>query len=300
MRDAPASIETMLGTTQLTLARCIKFVLRDGFEIGFTDHDEDLIVPLSTDISGATTYRAGVSMMVGDMNIAIGLQADNTEVRFPWGELISRANTLSRRFHMAKAYAFDVDWTQTGASLLPLELMAGYVADASPQNNMGVFEIRSNADRWNATVGRIAAPRCTADFGDAQCGAAVTSYPSVVVESISNMRFRIDLPQNLADDFFRFGTVEFVTGALAGTWPYEIVAFDGYSQEIEVLSPMPGFCAVADQVIVKDGCSRVKKADDPTVPTCLTHNNVLRFRGLDQLPGTDRYVRFPIPGLPGE
>lgn len=297
MRSAPASIQTMLGTTQLTLARCVKFVLRDGTEIGFTDFNEDLVVPLDNDLYEPVTYHAGVGMVVGDVSLSVGLSADNTEMSFPMGELITRANVLSRRFGMADCYVFDVDWTQDSPE--PMELMGGYIAEARPEKNMAVFEVRSNADRWNTVIGRIAAPRCTADFGDALCGATPTVYASAVSEVFSNMRFRVDLAENLADDFFRFGTAEFTSGELAGTWPYEIVASDGYLQEIEVLSPMPGFPEVGDSVLLRNGCSRVKKADDPTVPTCLTHNNVNRFRGLDQLPGTDRYIRFPIPNSPG-
>jgi uncharacterized phage protein (TIGR02218 family) len=297
VRSAPLSIFAQLGTTQLTLSRCVKFVLRDGTELGFTDHDRDLVVPLDVDLYDPVTYRAGFGMIVGDMSFAVGLEADNTEMSFPIAELITRQNVLSRRFGMADCYVFEVDWTQP--TPLPMELMAGYIGEARPEKNMAVFEVRSNADRWNTVIGRLAAPRCTADFGDAACGATPTVYATTVAESLSNMRFRVDLAENLADDFFRFGTAEFTSGDLGGTWPFEVVAFDGYTQEVEVLSPMPGFAGVGDAVLLRDGCSRVKKADDPTVPTCLTHNNVLRFRGLDQMPGTDRYVRFPVPGTGG-
>jgi uncharacterized phage protein (TIGR02218 family) len=298
VRDAPASIAAMLGTTQLTLARCAKLVLRDGTELGFTDHDRDLVVPLDNDLYEPITYRAGFGMISGEIDLALGLEADNTEVTFPINEMISRAAVLARRFHMADAYLFDVDWTQDAPEAM--EIMAGYVGDARPERNMAIFEIRSQADRWNTTIGRLLNPRCKADFGDVLCGKTPTVYETTVVEAISNMRFRVGLPDNFADDFFRYGTAEFTSGALGSTWPFEIIAFDGYLQEVEVLSPMPGFPANGDTVLLRNGCSRVKKADDPTVPTCLTHDNVLRFRGFDQVPGTDRFVRFPIPGAAGE
>lgn len=282
----------MLGTTQLSLARCVKIVLRDGTELGFTDHDENLIVALESDFYDPVTYRAGHGLIVGDISLAVGLEADNTEASFPINELISRASVLSRRFGMADVYLFDVDWTQQVPE--SMDLMVGYIGEARAEKNMAVFEIRSDADRWNTVIGRIAAPRCTADFGDVLCGATPTAYPSVVTAALSNMRFCVDLT-GYADDFFRFGTVEFTSGDLAGTWPYEVVAYDGTAKEVEVLSPMPGFPEVGDAVILHNGCSRVKKATDPLIPTCLTHNNVLRFRGLDQLPGTDRFIRMPIP-----
>jgi uncharacterized phage protein (TIGR02218 family) len=298
MRDAPASIATMLGTTELTLARCFKIVLRDGTELGLTDHDESLVVPLDNDFYGPITYSAGHGVIVGDIEITVGLESDNTETSIPFGEMVRREAVLARRFHMADVYIFDVDWTQDSPE--PLEIIAGYIAEARTERNMAVFEIRSQADRWNTVIGSLAAPRCKATFGDRLCGATPTNYATSVIDALSNMRFLVDVASmNLIDDFFRFGEVEFLTGDLAGTWPFEVIAYDGYTGEVEVLSPMPGLPAFGDQLLLKTGCSRIKESDDPTVPTCFTNNNVTRFRGLDQLPGTDRYLRWPIPGEGG-
>lgn len=297
MRTAPASINAMLSSGQGTLARCLKMVLRDGTEVGFTDHDRDLEVAVSNDFYGPLTYQSGYGVIVGDMDLQIGLEADNTEATFPISDLITRAAVLARRWHMADCYIFDVDWTQDAPE--PFEMMAGYVSDARPEGNTAVFEIRSQADRWNTTIGHILSPRCNADFGDARCGATPTDYPTQVASVLSNMRFTVDLAGNYADDFFRYGEAEFISGELAATWPFEIIASDGYTQEIEVLAPMPGFPAVGDGVILRDGCSKIKKSDDPTLPTCFTHNNVNRFRGWDQVPGSDHFLRFPVPGNPG-
>lgn len=299
MRVAPSTIATMLGTTQLSLARCAKFVLRDGTELGFTDHDRDLVVPLFNDFYDPITYLAGHGMIVGDIDLAIGLDADNTEASFPINELISRSGVLSRRFHNADCFLFDVDWATDDPE--SFDMMAGYVAEARPERNMAVFEIRSQADRWNTVIGSVMSPRCRADFADHWCGATATNYPAEVFEVASNMRFKAVLAGGVVkgEDFFRFGEAEFLTGPLAGTWPYEIVAYDAYEGEVEVLSPMPGFPEPGDQLLLRDGCSRLKESDDPTIPTCVTHDNVLRFRGQDQVPGTDHYLRFPIPGQGG-
>lgn len=299
MRTAPPSIATMLGTTQLTLTRCAKIVLRDGTEMGFCDHDKDLVIPVENDQYGPLTYEAGHGIIVGDTDLQIGLEADNTEASFPIADVITRPNILSRRFHMAKVYTFDADWTQ--AVPLPLKIMAGHVAMARPERNVAVFEIRSQADFWNTVIGRLASPRCSADFGDEQCGATPINYACTVTDAISNMRFKVDLADVLPEDYFRFGEVEFLDGELGGTWPYEIVAYNASTKEVEVLSPMPGFPAVGDQLFLRNGCSKLKFfEDDLTIPTCATHQNQRRFRGLDQLPGSDRFLRFPIPGSPGE
>lgn len=297
MRTAPANIDAMLGTTVLTLSRCVKIVLRDGTELGFTDHDENLTVPLANDFYDPLNYRAGHGLIVGDTDLRIGLDADNTEISLPINELVSRSKVLSRRFHMADVYTFETDWTDPAAGAV--EMMAGYIAEARPENNMAVFEVRSQADRWNTVIGSLLTPRCRADFGDVKCGVTPVNTPASVAQVISNMRFIVDLDQDYPDDHWRFGSVEFLTGELAGTWPYEIVAFDGYEGEVEVLAPMPGFPEVGDQLFLRNGCSNVKFTDDPLIPTCATYNNQRRFRGFDQVPGTDRFVRFPIPGSPG-
>ena len=304
MRDSPASIGTMLSvrtSTTLTLARCVKLVLRDGYEVGFTDHDQPLTVPLSNDSYQPLEYQAADSIEVGDLDLAIGLSADNTEITAPLSALITQTRLLARRFHMADVYIFDVDWTQETPQ--PLELMAGYITDATPAQGRVRFQVRSQADRWNTVIGRLASPRCSADFGDIKCGVTPTEYPCEIFESTSNMRFTVGGMAGgpYSDDFFRFGTVEFLTGPLADTWPFEIVSYDGYEGEIELLSPMPGFAQVGDQLVVRNGCSKLKRfPDDPTVPTCATYSNQRRFRGFDQMPGSDRFLRFPIPGQSDE
>jgi hypothetical protein len=284
----------MLGTTQLTLARCVKFVLRDGTELGFTDHDRDLVVPLDVDLYDPVTYRAGFGMIVGDMSFAVGLEADNTEMSFPIAELITR-RTCSRA---GSAWPTAMFSTSTGPSPPAADGVDGRVHRRSAAGkNMAVFEVRSNADRWNTVIGRLAAPRCSADFGDAASAARrprSTPRPCrIALQHAVPGRSRGEPRRRLLP--VRHGRVHLgrrlAARGRSRSWPSTAIL-----QEVEVLSPMPGFAEVGDAVLLRDGCSRVKKADDPTVPTCLTHNNVLRFRGLDQMPGTDRYVRFPIPG----
>jgi hypothetical protein len=97
----------MLGTTQLTLARCVKIVLRDGTELGFTDHDRDLVVPLDgSDLYDPVTYRAGFGMIVGDMTLAVGPRGRQHRGQLPDSRADHPANVLSRRFGMADCYLF--------------------------------------------------------------------------------------------------------------------------------------------------------------------------------------------------
>jgi hypothetical protein len=105
------------------------------------------------------------------------------------------------------------------------------------------------------------------------------------------------MPENLADDFFRFGTVEFTTGDAGGTWPFEVVAFDGYTAGGRGPQPHAGIRPVGDAVLLRDGCSRVKKADDPTgpdVPDAQQRPALPRPR--PDARALTAFIRFPIPG----
>jgi hypothetical protein len=175
--------------------------------------------------------------------------------------------------------------------------MAGYVGDARPERNVAVFEIRSQADRWNTTIGRLLNPALQRRLRRRpSAGKTPTVYATTVVEAIS---------ATCGSGSACRTTSPTTSSATARPSSPRALGFDVAVRDRRLrrlpaggrgLSPMPGFPEVGDTVLLRNGCSRVKKADDPTVPTCLTHDNVLRFRGFDQVPGTDRFVRFPIPG----
>lgn len=292
-RVLPDSVQDMADVRTFTLARGLKVVLRDGAELGWTDHDKPLTVALANDAYEPVEYQPG-GIIMGDLDLSCSLEADNIEIRLPIDDTVTRAATLARRFSHADAYLFDCDWTQDVPEATPL--LKGQIAEARVERSMAVFQIRGLSDYWNVVVGRLLSPRCSADFGDAQCGATPENRAVSVLQAISNMRFLIDIAENLADDFFRFGEVEFLTGDLGSTWPYEVVAFDGYTGEVEVLSPMPGMPEAGDQLLIRNGCSRLKRSDDASIPTCATYNNVRRFRGFDRVPGSDRFLQVPTPG----
>ena len=65
MRTIPASIASQLAEGKTRLSRCVKIVLRDGTELHFSDHDEDLEIDLG-DGSYAATYTGDSGITSGD------------------------------------------------------------------------------------------------------------------------------------------------------------------------------------------------------------------------------------------
>lgn len=297
MRDAPASVETMLAGNALTLARCVKLRLRDGTELGFTDLDENVTVSLDDDTGYPVEYEAGRGVIGGDIQLNTRMESDNSDLKIPIGPLVTRAAVLGRRFNQATVWIFDIDHTQDEPE--PTPLLKGTITDGRVEEGMAVFEVRSQADFWNLTIGSVLSPRCRADFGDTQCGVALVWITTTVTAVATSMDLTLDIATDYADDYFRYGAIEFLTGELAGLPEMEIVSSNGTTGAVEAFTPLATIPEVGDSVRIRRGCSRVKSSTDPSIPTCLSYDNVLRFRGFDRVPGSDVYLKIPVPGSEG-
>lgn len=266
--------------------------LDDGTSIGITDHDK----PIDYDIGdGSVTYDAGTGILTSNVSMACGLDADNYEVTGPIGETVTRDGILGGRYNRARARLFEVNWKDP--SIGAIKILAGYVSEARVEGGKFVLEIRSDMDFFNQTVGRVIQNQCDADFGDARCGATPTTTIATFVSGDA-MTLTVSYPDSYADDFFNMGTVIGLTGLNAGT-TMEILDWNDNGDGTAVIllfAPLADIPDVGDTFTVKNGCSKMRMSSDATVPTCLTHNNVVNFRGYPELPGSDQVLRMPIPG----
>jgi uncharacterized phage protein (TIGR02218 family) len=263
--------------------------LIDGTTIGITDHDK----PIDYDIGdGTVTYDAGTGILTSNVSLACGLDADNYEVTGPVGDTITPDGVLGGRFNRARARLFEVNWKNLTAGAI--KILSGSVSEARIEGGKFVFEIRSDMDLFNQTVGRVITNQCDADFGDTRCGATPTTFAETVTAVTDAMRFTVTNLGAQADDFYNMGTVIGLTGANVGT-TMEILDWT-VGGVVTLFAPLAEAPAIGDTFTLKNGCSKMRMSADTTVPTCLTHNNVVNFRGYPELPGSDQVLRMPIPG----
>lgn len=290
MRTLTAGMSGHLSGTAHTRCKMLLLDLNDGTSIGITDHDKDLNFDIG---DGLVTYRADTGILASDVALSIGLDADNYEVRGPiTDDVITLAGLLGGRYNRARARLFEVNWKALGSGAI--KILAGNVSQARPEGGEFVFEIRSDADRFNQVVGRIITNTCDADFGDARCGATPTSVVGTVSAVTSAMVFGVAYVGSYANNFFNLGTVTGLTGANAGT-VMEIVDWSEPGG-IELFNPLAVIPEIGDTFEIKDGCSKARMNSDPTVPTCMSHDNIINFRGFPEIPGSDQILRMPIPG----
>jgi uncharacterized phage protein (TIGR02218 family) len=293
MRTLSAGLEAHLAGQAHTRCTMLRLDLRDGTSIGITDHDQDLTY---TGVGGSLVYSAGSGILPSDVSLSVGLDADNYEVTGPIGDVVTLPGILGKRFNRARARLFVVNWsdlTQGHAAI-----MWGKVSTARVEGDRFVLEVRSAVDAYNQTIGRVMTPICTADFGDAQCKMTRTEFVTTVTAAASNFLFTVDIT-GMPDISFAYGDVAFNSGALAGGDEIEIFSFDPDTGVVELLAPLADVPEAGDDLALYNGCSKLRMADDITVPTCLGYDNVINFRGWPEVPGSDIYLKQPVPGGTG-
>jgi uncharacterized phage protein (TIGR02218 family) len=288
-RTIPAGIAADFAAGHTTLARCLRLDLRDGTSIGITDHDQDLSVNLG---DGALTYSSGTGALPSDVSLSIGFDADNYEVRGPINGVVTLPALLGGRYRRARARLFDVDWTNTAEFY---RLMAGKVAEPRVEAGEFVMSVRGAQDAYNQMIGRVLSPVCSHDYGDAKCQAVVPEFPATVAAVASDMTFTLTFTgATPTAGQASFGLVEFLTGALAGCPPVEVFALA--AGVVSLYAPLAEPPQIGDTLVLSGGCSKLRMSDDPAIVTCLTNNNVRRFGGFDQAPGSAEYLKYAVPG----
>lgn len=265
------------------LCYMLRLDLTDGTSMGFTDHDNVISWNLG---DGAIDYNPGIN--ISDVTLAAGLESSNFEASGPI-DTVTRLHVLGGRYRNAVARLFMVNWqVQTAAAAI----MRGKVGACRVEGDWFTFEVRNAGDMFNQTQGGVLTPYCRTYFGSTQCGVVRTAYPGEITAVGSPMKFTVDHAD--ADYFFNFGNVKFTTGDLTGVEEAKILSFVG--GEVELFEPLLKEPEVGDTVILYRGCSKLIKSEDATMPTCVSYDNGVNFRGHPQVPGSRFYMKVSAPG----
>lgn len=279
-RTIAAPLVTHLATRSHTRCEMLLLDLQDGTSLGLTTHDVDLDFDIG---DGVVTYLAGTGIFPSDISLNATLDADNYEVRGPIGDVVTREAVLGGRYNRARARLFQVNWESLGSGAI--KIMAGNVSQVRPEGGQFVFEIRSDFDRFNQTVGRLLTPYCEGDHATC-CVQIAAETATTIASAVDAMTFDIVATLDPADHVN--GRLWFTSGAMNGTAPVEIFSISGNT--VTLFAPLADTPGVGDALVVKEGCDRTRAM-------CLARfNNVVEFRGFPEVPGTDQVLRPAIPG----
>lgn len=288
-RTLGGPLASHLASRVHTRCRMLHLALSDGGIITITDHDRALTFDIG---DGDEVYSPRTGIMASDLSLSVGFDTDDVEVTGPLVETatedwhVTKAMVLGGRLDDAVAHFFQVNWKSLGSGAI--KLLKGRVVLAEVQGDTFKLTINSETAKFSQEVGRVITPYCDADFGDARCGYAIPTVAAEVTAVTNARQFTVSFTGTYADDYFNKGTVEFLTGALAGTRKVEISDWAS-SGNVTLWTDLAAQPEVGDTLTLRQGC-------DKTRPTCLGYDNVVNFRGFPDVPGTDQVLRYPNPG----
>lgn len=278
-----------LAASGKKLAKMLRVLRRDETVICFTDHDEELVYDLLGE--GDETYLTGVSF--SDFSSTAGLEPDNVEVTGLISDSVTFADILGERFQGARAWLFEVDWSDLTLGEIPH--MGGLVAEPRLNGSSWVFDIRDFRELLSQAPGRALINTCDAEHTipiDPRCGRTPETDVGTVSAVVDGMQFTVTLATGgWADGYFNKGDIVGLTGDNAGV-KIKIEDFTA-AGVIKLRGFLPLTPDIGDTFTLIRGCGKTR-AD------CMERDNMINFRGEPDSPGDDQLRKAPIPGQGNE
>jgi uncharacterized phage protein (TIGR02218 family) len=112
MRPIPSALQAKLASGVTTLCRCWRIVRRDGATLGFTDHDEDVILD-------GLVCRAGTGLAGSEATARLGLSVTGLEISGALDDdCLNEADLSAGRYDAAAVETYLVDWSEPALFVL--------------------------------------------------------------------------------------------------------------------------------------------------------------------------------------
>lgn len=277
MRELTHSLKSHLEKELTTLATCWRIERVDGMIMGFTDHDQMLIVngEQYDSIAGFTP-----SSIASNSEMAVD-NLDLTGHTFP--SKITAKDLLAGLYDMARLEVLSVNYNEPDSGKLIQK--CGIIGEITLNKNMFCAEVRGNTQLLSQTMCQSYSPHCRAQLGDRQCGFDLKTIgytaDSAITEIIDNQTF---LTANLDQHhgWFKDGYLIWNSGENTGI-RMEIKEFSRFS--VTLALPMPFAMKIDDSFTIYAGC-------DKSSGTCLDKfKNIINFRGEPDIIGSDKMMQ---------
>jgi uncharacterized phage protein (TIGR02218 family) len=269
--------DTWLAGPLTSVAYGWRLERRDGVTLGFTSHDQDVVVD-------GLLLRASPGMMPSSITESMGLDVDGLDVRGALTADAIRADELQAgRWDGTRLSIFLFDWAEPAAGQRMLAI--GELGAISLSGDSFEAEFKGPAAKLDRAVAPYTSPSCRAEFCSAACGLNAARFSRVaLVASVANGAVTLAAASPMAIDAFAFGKLRWLDGQNCGLWS-EVISNDATKLTLINAPPFP--VTANSRVILFEGC-------DKTIATCATRfANAINFRGEPYLPGNDLLTRYP-------
>lgn len=265
--------EDALKSGSTRFCRCFRMTRLDGTVLGFTDHDDDIVLD-------GLTCRAGAALTATEAASTLGTAPDEMEASGAFSDdAITEADLTAGVYDAARVEVFDVDWSDPSIR----HLLGRYTIGEVERGSLGFrAELRSLSASLDRSTGRVHTSLCDVRrLGDSRCGVSLSPWRApATVTGASGTELVVSGVAEFPGGFFDRGTVRWEAGANAGAEADIRVSLNASGivtvslWREPVSPPQPG-----DALTLFAGCDR-------TAATCRNRfGNLANFRGFPHMPG---------------
>lgn len=282
----PEALAAHVGREVTTVCHCWRLTRRDGFVMGYTDHDRPLAIE-------GTDCRPRTGLSASEARDTLGLAVDTVDVE---GALssddIGEEDVAGGLYDGATVETFLVNWREPADFVLLRKATVGKITRA---DGRFVAELESLAHSLDRPGGRYVSRTCDAELGDARCGFDLNNPDFAGAGEVMAFEAPSTLVVSGLDGFaagwFTHGVLTWTAGTHAGRAErVEEHRRDAAGTRL-VLRPGSGMVAAAgDAFSIVAGC-------DKKFSTCKAKfANAPNFRGFPHLPGNDAAYGYVVDG----
>ncbi len=161
MRDLPPEFQNHLAQAVTTLAWVWKITRSDGAVLGFTNHDQNLVID-------GINYEGSSGLTPSEVDKRLGFSIDNGAVQGALtSDKISADDIASGLYEDAVIESFRVNWKDI-SQIVPIT--KGRLGSIRQKGEAFEAEWTGESVLLDRSVGRVFSKLCDAEFGDIRCG----------------------------------------------------------------------------------------------------------------------------------
>ena len=283
MLQLSSTLNTALAGAVLSLSRCYLITRSDGVQLGFTDHDENIVI-------GLITYQARSGFDATNLSTNTNLSTDNMELNSVLDSaLISERELATGKYDLARLDIFDVDWENLPATLIltpPFNFIPRVINATLGRVEMSDRDYKVEATgrtfKLQQKIGSLTSPSCPHDLGNSQCGVNLATYTTSHTVTSVTSRSKFIANNSQAEGVLYGGVITFTSGLNNGY--KDTISANQSNGSILLFEQAPFNVVIGDTFTAVKGC-------DKSRGTCQAKfNNIINFGGFPDVPGANVYV----------
>ncbi len=282
MNYLPTAFLKHLRGQSTTITDLVRITRKDGFKIGFSSHDQDIVFE-------GLVYKANSAMTPKAVEKSSDMSVDNTgmDAHFT-SDGLTEQDLFSGKYDGAVAEVIRLNYEQPEAGHKIME--SGFIGQVKASDGKFSADILSLFEKLQQSKPRRAASTCPEYFGSPACGMNREAFAvdTVITQIIDDTNFVVDPVGWLTNDRYAdLGLIVCKSGS--NNAAQNEVHTHLANGSIRLFAPYPFPLNVGDAVRIYQGCSGA-------FSMCRDKfNNARRFRGFLFVPGQDSVgARMPI------